>query len=60
MQKRTRSILDELAHIPATTTSSPMIAARPKPGFNIEKSVQANVDSTKLKQMLSGLKTKTE
>jgi hypothetical protein len=44
----------------ATTTSPPMIAAKPKPGFDIEKSVQANVDSTKLKQMLASLKTKTE
>jgi hypothetical protein len=42
------------------TTSSPMIAAKPKPGFELEKSVQANVDSTKLKQMLASLKTKTE
>jgi hypothetical protein len=44
----------------ATTSSPPMIAAKPKPGFDIEKSVQANVDSTKLKQMLASLKTKTE
>jgi len=42
------------------TTSSPMIAAKPKPGYDIEKSVQATVDSTKLKQMLASLKTKTE
>jgi hypothetical protein len=42
------------------TTSSPMITAKPKPGFELEKSVQANVDSTKLKQMLASLKTKTE
>ena len=42
------------------TTSSPMIAAKPKPGFELGKSVQANVDSTKLKQMLAGLKSKTE
>ncbi len=42
------------------TASSPMIAAKPKPGYDIEKSVQANVDSTKLKQMLASLKTKTE
>jgi hypothetical protein len=42
------------------TTSSPMIAAKPKPGFELEKSVQANVDSTKLKQMLASLKTKSE
>jgi hypothetical protein len=44
----------------STTTSPPMIAAKPKPGFDLEKSVQANVDSTKLKQMLAGLKSKTE
>jgi hypothetical protein len=44
----------------STTTSPPMIAAKPKPGFDLEKSVQANVDSTKLKQMLASLKTKAE
>jgi archaellum biogenesis ATPase FlaH len=44
----------------STTSNPPMIAAKPKPGFDIEKSVQANVDSTKLKQMLASLKTKTE
>jgi hypothetical protein len=44
----------------STTTSTPMIAAKPKPGFELGKSVQANVDSTKLKQMLASLKTKTE
>ena len=42
------------------TTSTPMLAARPKPGFELEKSAQANVDSTKLKQMLASLKTKAE
>jgi archaellum biogenesis ATPase FlaH len=43
----------------STTTSPPMIAAKPKPGFDIESKVQANVDSTRLKQMLAGLKNKT-
>jgi len=42
------------------STSPPMVAARPKPGFDIESKVQANVDSAKLKQMLASLKTKTE
>jgi hypothetical protein len=37
-----------------------MVKATPKPGFELEKSVQANVDSTKLKQMLASLKTKAE
>lgn len=50
-----------MSQIKASSTSSPpMIAAKPKPGFDLEKSVQANVDSTKLKQMLASLKTKTE
>jgi KaiC/GvpD/RAD55 family RecA-like ATPase len=44
----------------SSTTSPPMIAAKPKPGFEIENKVQANVDGTKLKQMLAGLKAKTE
>jgi KaiC/GvpD/RAD55 family RecA-like ATPase len=44
----------------STTTSPPMIAAKPKPGFDLEKSVQANVDSARLKQMLASLKTKPE
>jgi archaellum biogenesis ATPase FlaH len=44
----------------STTSSPPMIAAKPKPGFDIESKVQGNVDSGKLKQMLAGLKSKTE
>jgi archaellum biogenesis ATPase FlaH len=44
----------------STTTSPPMIAAKPKPGFDLEKSAQATVDSSRLKQMLAGLKAKTE
>ena len=43
-----------------STHNPPMIAAKPKPGFDIENKIQANVDSTKLKQMLAGLKAKTE
>jgi hypothetical protein len=42
------------------TSAPPFIKATPKPGFDIESKVQANVDSTKLKQMLASLKTKTE
>jgi archaellum biogenesis ATPase FlaH len=53
-------IMDQIKASSSTTTSPPMIAAKPKPGFNIENKVQANVDSTKLKQMLASLKTKTE
>ena len=44
----------------STTNTPQMIAARPKVGFDIESKVQANVDGTKLKQMLAGLKAKTE
>jgi archaellum biogenesis ATPase FlaH len=57
---RTSSQIMDQIKTSATTTSPPMIAAKPKPGFDLEKSVQANVDSTKLKQMLAGLKAKTE
>jgi archaellum biogenesis ATPase FlaH len=57
---RTSSQIMDQIKTSATTTSPPMIAAKPKPGFDIEKSVQANVDSTRLKQMLASLKTKTE
>jgi archaellum biogenesis ATPase FlaH len=44
----------------STTTSPSMIAAKPKPGFDLESKVAGNVDSTKLKQMLAGLKSKAE
>jgi hypothetical protein len=37
-----------------------MIAAKPRPGFELEGKVQGNVDSTKLKNMLASLKTKSE
>jgi replicative DNA helicase len=57
---RTSSQIMDQIKATSTTNSSPMIAAKPKPGFDIEKSVQANVDSTRLKQMLASLKTKTE
>jgi len=57
---RTSSQIMDQIKTSTTTTSPPMIAAKPKPGFDIEKSVQANVDSTRLKQMLASLKTKTE
>lgn len=49
-----------MEQIKSTSSVSPMIAAKPKPGFNIENKVQANVDSTKLKSMLASLKTKSE
>ena len=52
-----RGIMDQ---IKSSSTVTPMIAAKPKEGFNIENKVQANVDSNKLKQMLASLKTKTE
>jgi archaellum biogenesis ATPase FlaH len=52
-----KGIMDQ---IKSTSTVTPMIAAKPREGFNIENKVQANVDSTKLKQMLAGLKSKTE
>ena len=53
------SIMNQIKASSTTSTSSPpMIAAKPKAGFDIEKSVQANVDSTKLKQMLAGLRKK--
>jgi KaiC/GvpD/RAD55 family RecA-like ATPase len=51
-------IMDQIKASGSTTNSPPMIAAKPKPGFDIESKVQANVDSTKLKQMLASLKTK--
>jgi hypothetical protein len=46
--------------IKSTSSVSPMIAAKPKAGFDIESKVVGNVDSTKLKQMLAGLKSKAE
>jgi len=52
-----RGIMDQ---IKSSSTVTPMIAAKPREGFNIENKVQANVDSNKLKQMLASLKTKTE
>ena len=52
-----RGIMDQ---IKSTSTVAPMMAAKPREGFNIENKVQATVDSTKLKNMLASLKTKTE
>jgi len=52
-----KGIMDQ---IKSTSTVSPMIAAKPREGFNIESKVQGSVDSTKLKQMLAGLKSKAE
>jgi hypothetical protein len=46
--------------IKITSNISSPITAKPKPGFDLQKSVQANVDSTKLKSMLASLKTKSE
>jgi archaellum biogenesis ATPase FlaH len=51
-------IMNQIKTSSSTTSSPPMIAAKPKPGFDIESKVQANVDSTKLKQMLASLKHK--
>jgi hypothetical protein len=52
-----KGIMDQ---IKSSSTVTPMIAAKPREGFNIENKVQATVDSTKLKNMLASLKTKTE
>lgn len=49
-----------MEQIKSTSSVSPMIAAKPKAGFDIESKVAGNVDSTKLKQMLAGLKSKAE
>ena len=51
-----RGILEQ---IKTTSTLAP-VTATPKQGFSIESKVQGNVDSTKLKQMLAGLKSKAE
>jgi archaellum biogenesis ATPase FlaH len=51
-----RGILEQ---IKTTSTLAP-VTAKPREGFSIESKVQGNVDSTKLKQMLAGLKSKTE
>jgi archaellum biogenesis ATPase FlaH len=48
-----------LEQIKTTSTLAP-VTAKPREGFSIESKVQGNVDSTKLKQMLAGLKSKTE
>ena len=52
-----KGIMDQ---IKSTSSVSPMIAAKPRAGFDIESKVVGNVDSTKLKQMLAGLKSKAE
>jgi KaiC/GvpD/RAD55 family RecA-like ATPase len=52
-----KGIMDQ---IKSTSSVSPMIAAKPRPGFELEGKVQGNVDSTKLKNMLASLKTKSE
>jgi KaiC/GvpD/RAD55 family RecA-like ATPase len=55
------SIMNQIKASSTTSTSSPpMIAAKPKAGFDIESKVQANVDSSRLKQMLANLKNKAE
>ena len=48
-----------MEQIKSSSTLAPT-AATPKQGFSIESKVQGNVDSTKLKQMLAGLKSKAE
>jgi hypothetical protein len=52
-----KGIMDQ---IKSSSTVSPITAAVPKSGFDIESKVVGSVDSTKLKQMLAGLKSKTE
>ena len=49
-----------LEQIKTTSTVNPPTSAKPKSGFDIESKVQGSVDSTKLKQMLAGLKSKAE
>jgi len=56
--RTSNQILDQIKT--STTTTSPMVAARPKPGLDLDKSAQATVDSSRLKSMLASLKTKTE
>ena len=51
-----RGILEQ---IKTTSTLAP-VTAKPREGFSIESKIQGNVDSTKLKQMLAGLKSKAE
>ena len=48
-----------MEQIKSSSTLAP-VTAKPREGFSIESKVQGNVDSTKLKQMLAGLKSKTE
>jgi len=48
-----------MEQIKSSSTLAPT-AAKPREGFNIESKVQGTVDSTKLKQMLAGLKSKAE
>jgi hypothetical protein len=48
-----------MEQIKSSSTLTP-VAAKPQEGFSIESKVQGNVDSTKLKQMLAGLKSKAE
>jgi archaellum biogenesis ATPase FlaH len=49
-----------MEQIKSTSSVSPMVSAKPRAGFDIESKVAGNVDSTKLKQMLAGLKSKAE
>jgi len=48
-----------MEQIKSSSTLAPT-TAKPKEGFSIESKVQGGVDSTKLKQMLAGLKSKAE
>jgi hypothetical protein len=52
-----RGIMDQ---IKSTSTVTPMSAAKPRENFNTDSKVTAGVDSSKLKQMLAGLKSKAE
>jgi hypothetical protein len=46
--------------IKSTSTVTPMSAAKPRENINTDSKVTAGVDSSKLKQMLAGLKSKAE
>ena len=48
-----------MEQIKSSSTLAPT-SAKPKEGFNVESKVQGSVDSTKLKQMLAGLKSKAD
>jgi hypothetical protein len=53
-------ILNQIKTSSSTTSATPFIKAVPKADYKEESKVHAGVDGAKLKQMLAGLKTKTE